>query len=345
MERHVYKIGYKGKPPPTKHTNGGLPYVVVIPTSIDNSWSFSDSPAKDDSEYFDMLHTSDLRTPTQRLESAVSPNSDSQEIGVQCFCDGRWPEKTDLKCWWCLSQFETKPFPCPMFKTQEGKYRIRGVFCGPSCAKAWAIKSCGLSNTSRIDSLINELAYKRGFLPPGQKSFYIPLAPPRETLNTFCGPDGLTIEQFRGMCAAGFDVEILHPPYITEKQVIVAECERMARISRHGRLVHVEDVDCLMMPASELAKRKREGQEIFAGVGAKRLRDFFKPDGSSTAKTTVHVKHEAQAGIPSKNGKIRYPLPPATPLAKWPKVCTTAKKVSTDKADVQSGGGGSDHDT
>jgi hypothetical protein len=208
-----------------------------------------------------------------------------------------------------------------------------------------------------IDNLINDLAHKRGYFPPNRKFFYIPIAPPRETLCTFCGPEGLSIEQFRGLCAAGFDVNVLHPPYITEKQVIVAECERMSKLSKLGRLVHVDDVNCLMVPAAEFAKRKRVGLEIFAGVGAKRLTDFIGKKTSVTSPTSFsplppppppsslfrplagQIPTAAQAqpigpgtarSQPIKNGRIKRPLPitnpQAVPLTKRPRSGDLANK-------------------
>jgi hypothetical protein len=293
---------------------------VVVPTEIDKTWNFCDAPVKDDSEFLDMLQfTSDTRTPQQRLQSALhlsdDINYDSQEIGIQCFDGGRWPDKTDLRCWWCLHQFDTRPFPCPVSKTKEGILRIRGVFCGPSCAKSWAFVGDRFPNASNIDNLINELAHKRGYMPPGRKYFHISAAPPRESLYTFCGPEGLTIEQFRGLCAAGFDVSVLHPPFITDKQVIVAECERMSRMARMGRMIHTENANCLMVPAAEFAKRKREGLEIFAGVGAKRLTDFIGKKQPAQGASSAPAPTPALATTPVKNGRVKRPLPPANPQA------------------------------
>jgi hypothetical protein len=325
LEQRVFRAGFKGKPPPTKRDEFDLPCVVVVPTPIDKAWNFCDAPAKDDSEYLDMLqYPSDTRTPQQRLAGACTfgndRNYDSQEIGIQCFDGNGWPDKTDLKCWWCLHRFDARPFPCPVFKNREGVLRIRGVFCGPSCAKAWALIGSRFPNPSYVENLIYDLAHKRGYFPPEKKFHYIPAAPPRETLAMFCGPEGLTIDQFRGLCASGFDVNVLHPPYITEKQVIVAECERMSRISRTGRLVHIENVDSLMVPAAEFVRRRREGLEIFAGVGAKRLTDFIgkpppkKPNRLPPADFSPQTS-AAAATTPVKNGRVKRPLPPADPQA------------------------------
>ena len=321
---------FRGRPPPTaRRPDDGMPIVVVVPTSIDVACRFCDVPFADGSmEHLDMLqnYAPDLRTPERRLldglgtaptAAATAPGAggprdgweyDSQEIGVQCFDDGRWPERTDLRCWWCLHGFETRPFPCPMHIDPDGRMRIRGVFCGPSCAKAWAFAGDRTANHSHIDAMINSMAKMRGFRhATTATTLYIPPAPPREALDIFCGSGGMTIEQFRGMCAAGFNVTVLFPPFITEKQVIVAECDRMARIVRHqGRVGHVDAPEGFMVPAVEYARRRREGMEIFAGVGARRLTDFINQRPAAVATmTTPPVPRD-----PRRSNDLQPPRPP-----------------------------------
>jgi hypothetical protein len=323
MDPTAIRRVFRGKPPATKRNEFDMPCIVVTPTDLDKNWNFSDTPANSEAEYLDMLHPSDARTAAQRLASSacsVDSTSDSQEIGIQCFEDNRWPERTDLRCWWCLHQFDTRPFPCPVFKSRSGLLRIRGVFCGPSCAKAWALVDRRFHNACYVESLINELAHKRGFLTPDRRHFYIPPAPPRESLDIFCGSEGLSIGQFRGLCAAGFDVGILRPPIITEKQIIIAECERMQRISKMPahRTMHVDEIDGLIIPAAVYAKRRREGFEIFAGVGAKRLTDFI---GTATQKPVGKPRppppdnNKTAPAPPTKSGKIKKPLPIIKPQA------------------------------
>jgi hypothetical protein len=89
------------------------------------------------------------------------------------------------------------------------------------------------------------------------------------------GPEGMTIEQFRGLCACGFDVKLLDPPLITRKQVLVAEYETLIRESKKGRVCHKDAPETMLMAPADIAAKKREGLRIFAGVGAKRLTDFF----------------------------------------------------------------------
>jgi hypothetical protein len=71
-----------------------------------------------------------------------------------------------------------------------------------------------------------------------------------------------------------------------------------------------------MVPAAEFARRRREGLEIFAGVGAKRLTDFIGEKRSiafTAAKAKAPLPHVPT--LPVKNGRIKRPLPLAAPQA------------------------------
>lgn len=287
---------FRGKPRAERLNEYGLPTVPLVIRAADRLVDHSREHAlADPSEWTAMARRwDDGKTAMQRLDAALKaamPGSDSCEIAVECFAPPEsstaeadqlqtlsgWPMRTDLLCWWCLHSFATRPFPCPVSMDSTGIYRVRGVFCGPSCAKAW-IKDRTGGNT-RCFPLIDSLAQARGYSNPaqGKRLYCAPAAPPRELLRVFCGKDGMSIEQFRGLCAAGLDVSAPEPPFITIKQVVLAECDSLARICRSnpGRPVHRETIETLTANASEIAARKREGLEIFAGIGARRLTEFF----------------------------------------------------------------------
>jgi hypothetical protein len=328
-DRMIFKVPkgiFRGKPAKTRYNKYGLTAIVVCPTRLDLEWRFSDEPCKDDAELLDrMQQPSDTRTAAQRLQDSLRGLTyESCEIGVQCFEDGRWPAKTDLKCWWCLHGFDTRPFPCPYRKSVDGKLHVMGVFCGPSCAKAWAVHDGRFLDAQRVPSLIDELARSRGFCPKNRTLIHIPEAPPRTVLKMFRGEtEGLTIEQFRGLCACEFDVKVLDPPYITHKQVLVAEHRRLLDMARTGRICHVESSDSYALTALELARKRRDGVRIFAGIGARRLDEFFgtqpmarqqqqEPIMSietvSTFSTTTSVPTAA-----AQQHRTKRPLPPTHP--------------------------------
>lgn len=264
----------------TKYDEYGLPISSVVMTPMDERRDFSDEHLPvDDDEFCAMFRRRNNKccNTTVKLPDAVT--EDSAEICADCFAEhGKWPDRCNLKCWWCLYTFDTRPFPCPItsYNDEQGHptYRVRGVFCGPSCAKAWATINMYKPNFHIID----ELAFSRGFRSPDGKRMYIPKAPPRECLQDFSGVLGMTIEQFRGLCAKGIDVNLHAPPFITQMQVITAESRNLKQWGNDkNRPMHYETPAELMVSGLELAKRKREGFEIFAGIGAKRLTDFFPP--------------------------------------------------------------------
>lgn len=335
---------FRGNPTRAKYNKFGLQCIVVSPTRLDRSWVFSDTPCKDDDEFMEMMHAAtqmnDKRTAEQRLKAAVTDdiitdqcNYDSKEIGIECFNNNGWPEKTDLKCWWCLHGFDTRPFPCPYRMDREGVFHINGVFCGPSCAKAWARHDGRFTKYEDVAFLIDKLAKMRGFNRDGKRLFIAREAPPRQSLEIFRGAgNGLSIEQFRGLCDRGFDVTLLNPPYITHKQIIVADCERQVNAIKKGRVCHIESVKSMSMPAMEAARHRKEGFEIFAGVGVKRLKDFLTPSPSiSTAAPTAVVPGliaPATAPVPTLPAPTLVPTPPAPTIMKDP--ATTHKRSMPD---------------
>jgi hypothetical protein len=105
--------------------------------------------------------------------------------------NNEWPEKTDIKCWWCCHNFETVPLGIPM-KIYNNNFYLKGCFCSFNCILAYVND--------------NSTKYKYDIIYPNIKSLRFKLtnkiineilnpAPPRESLKIFGGE--LTIEQFR----------------------------------------------------------------------------------------------------------------------------------------------------
>jgi hypothetical protein len=97
----------------------------------------------------------------------------------------------------------------------------------------------------------------------------IPLAPDKELLQDYCGPEGMTIEQFRAVCSCGRSIKVLPPAWITMKQVVQAE----QQTAKQGRKIyHRENPDDIQR-TQDLVRVHRIP---FAGIGARRISDFIK---------------------------------------------------------------------
>lgn len=184
-----------------------------------------------------------------------------------------WPAETKLCCWWCTEPFNWTPFPLPyQYDTSSNRYRSVGVFCGPSCAKSYASRIKQYRNLDNVFSWIEIVAtdyfgYRIGIDEGGVKSSSVPFAPDRELLQKFCGPEGMTIEEFRSACECGRKIKLLEPNWTTQKQVVQAE-QVTAKVGR--AVYHRENPDEIQR-TQDLVNIHRIP---FAGIGAQRLSDY-----------------------------------------------------------------------
>lgn len=186
-----------------------------------------------------------------------------------------WPVKTNVCCWWDTCPFDWTPFPMPyQYDVSSNRYRSIGMFCGPSCAKAYASKVKGYTNIDSIYHYIETIAedfygYVMHLEDGRPRRSAIPVAPDKEVLQKYCGPEGLTIEQYRNACACGRDIRILPPAWITMKQVVQAEQQTAQR--GRSRPIHRENPDYIER-TQDLVRKHRIP---FAGIGAKRMADYL----------------------------------------------------------------------
>jgi hypothetical protein len=178
-----------------------------------------------------------------------------------------WPSHTDLRCWYCTHPFDNTPFPLPWsYNPKQGKWRVRGLFCGPSCSKAYALER-DIAAKCSVMVWINEIARK--FYGYTFKSADIPVAPRRELLREYCGPKGLTIQQYRSACLHGRSITLHRPGFITIKQVVEAE---QKTVKQYRGVAHKENPD-RMISTRDLTQAKRM---VFGGKGARRIAEFLK---------------------------------------------------------------------
>lgn len=107
-----------------------------------------------------------------------------------------WPKATHVHCHWCCHTFDGIPIPLPTaHDDRTDVFKVTGVFCSWSCAKAYNIYSSASNWGERSELLY--LLYKRT-VPPGERNpGGIPVALPRTHLKMFGGK--LDIDEFRAM--------------------------------------------------------------------------------------------------------------------------------------------------
>jgi hypothetical protein len=144
-----------------------------------------------------------VTTPSNTSGSSSTPNNHQNE--PDRFCDekekivslptvyekGVWPEKTNIKCWWCTLSFDSVPCFIPK-KMRVGKYHIIGCFCSFNCAMAYNLYALDqnqhdcLRQSSLIHTMYTEIH--------GEIKEILP-SPPKEVMVAYGGK--LTVEQYR----------------------------------------------------------------------------------------------------------------------------------------------------
>jgi hypothetical protein len=105
----------------------------------------------------------------------------------------KWPENSDLLCWWCCHQFTSIPVPCPInYEPATGKYEIKGIFCSWECSAAFSVE-----NYKSLTHIYNLT-----------KCEDIKVAPSKYTLKSFGGY--LTIDEFRNIHSTRNNYKVQH---------------------------------------------------------------------------------------------------------------------------------------
>ena len=158
----------------------------------------------------------------------------------------KWPESTNIHCWWCCHSFNDIPCALPEYYKKE-KFHVNGCFCSFNC--------CSSYNFSRNDdamwerySLLN-LMYKKLY----NKNFVkINLAPPRETLKMFGG--FLSIEEFREYSVRNDkSFNIIKPPLIS----IIPKIEENIYINKTTKTINQNTNESILNKTQNTLKLKR----------------------------------------------------------------------------------------
>jgi hypothetical protein len=120
-------------------------------------------------------------------------------------------EKTNIACWWCTNNFENMPCFIPD-RYFDGIYYVFGCFCSFSCASAYNV-DLNDYRTGIRGGLIKKM-YNTIFSNDNIE-LDVPIAPKREQMKKFIGPDGLSYDDFVNpavICSKEFKMMI--PPVI-----------------------------------------------------------------------------------------------------------------------------------
>lgn len=98
----------------------------------------------------------------------------------------KWPEKTNILCWWCCYSFNTMPIPSVLnydYYTKE--YNLKGIFCSWECSASFTFER--KKNLGFLSKLYKEWT--------GDKIFKVERAPSKYILKSFGGH--MSIDEYR----------------------------------------------------------------------------------------------------------------------------------------------------
>jgi hypothetical protein len=157
---------------------------------------------------------------------------------------------------------------------QIPKFVCTGIFCGPSCARAYADHKGWSKSASLIPVIARLFGYTdcSGKLPP------ILPAPPREALKEYSGPTGLTIDEFRTFCTRGIRISFLEPVFTGFKQIFESgqqEAEMYSNKSTSKTKRGVFHRESLMEAAENIDSIVQKHRNVFNPRGTRTLNELF----------------------------------------------------------------------
>jgi hypothetical protein len=132
--------------------------------------------------------------------------------------DEKWPERTNIHCWWCCHGFDNVPLGLPLEYSfvkscKRNMFKVKGNFCSIACILAWYNSNPKYSHNPKIFNLIKFLNRKLGDGRLNPVS-----APPRETLKIFGGK--FSIEEFRKATNNGYLYKLIDYPMVIVKEFV-----------------------------------------------------------------------------------------------------------------------------
>lgn len=202
--------------------------------------------------------------PERKVEK-VPENTHSHQIIQEIVNAEKWPETTNICCFWCCHSFETVPLGLPIrFSAVKNKFETYGIFCSFSCMISYVgqppkfinynIKYTG-GTEHNIKILIRSMYVKLTganllkdviqfsyptVTPLNTLGNIICPAPPREILTMFGGE--LSITEFRSRFNENRVFKMINYPLIPRERFIV-EAENKTRQKSNIKHHRMKDIN------------------------------------------------------------------------------------------------------
>lgn len=169
-----------------------------------------------------------------------------------------WQEYTNIKCWWCVHNFDTLPLGCPIdFNASSNKFRVQGIFCSFACVYAYALKE----HKATLYLLKNLYKTLTGTFTGDFKP-----APSRYTLVEFGGH--LTIEQFRALSTENKTYKMInYPIFISRDYIAEIDLEHLKQANANvftstKNTVQLLDIQRVEDAKSRISKKQQQQPDI-----------------------------------------------------------------------------------
>jgi hypothetical protein len=208
--------------------------------NIDNiKWSEYDT---NDQEQLNLQENENPKESFEYIPNAIS-------ILKEFSTNNEWPQKTNIKCWWCCHNFETLPLGIPI-KIYNDEFYLKGCFCSFNCILSYVNDNINKYKYDNIYPNIKSLRYK---LTNKLINEYLTPAPPRESLKIFGGE--LSIEQFRSSSQDYIFKRINYPMKIIIDQIEKIDLVKPVINKPSGGLSKI-DTDVLNQAQIRISKNK-----------------------------------------------------------------------------------------
>lgn len=175
----------------------------------------------------------DGSTPPEEPITAEEPKRSGGGQILSGFNLSAWPERTQVRCWWCCTEFDNAPIGAPLrYHEETDSFEVIGCFCSFPCASAYMRSDQKKTLNDKLYLL--HMLWQRATPGDGTtpaKDVLLP-APPREMLEMFGGP--LSEEAFHSASGHGRHFRLNMAPQLVPVEMIGEDMTQ----GRRGGLLH-----------------------------------------------------------------------------------------------------------